>query len=118
MIMEIAGEALNERDYVRAEQMYERYLAEYASGPYVPEAMRGVLEARFGRGDAAGAEALAKKMQGDPVFLGEREEILRFRAESLVQLGRCDEALLLVEGHSDRSVVRDVRGACRHREGD
>jgi hypothetical protein len=117
-VMDIAAEALNAGDYVRAEQMYERYLAEYPSGRSVPEATMGLLEARFGRGDAAGAEELAKKMQGDPAFLEEREEILRFRAESLVQLDRCGEALPLVEGLSDRSAARDVTRACRHREGD
>jgi len=117
-VMDVAATALREGDYLRAEQMYERYLAEWPSGPQVPEATIGLLQARFGRGDAAGAEALAKKMQGDPTFFEEREEILRFRAESLVQLNRCREALDLAEELSDRSAARNVRGACRHREGD
>lgn len=113
MVMDIAGQAIRERDFVRAEQMYERYLAEWPSGPAAPEATMGLLEARFGRGDAAGAEALAKRMQDDPTFSEDRQEILRFRAESLVKLGRCGDALDLVDELSDRSDARNVRGACR-----
>jgi hypothetical protein len=111
-VMGIAADALEDGNFVRAEQMYERYLAEWPSGPSAPDATYGLMQARFGRGDAAGAEALAKKMQDDPAFSEKREEILRFRAESLVQLGRCGEALLLVEKLSARDAA-PVRRACR-----
>jgi TolA-binding protein len=116
-VVSLADEALLDGNPARAEQQYERYLAEYPTGRLIPEATMGLLQARFARGDAAGAETLAKKMQGDPTFSEDLQEILRFRAESLVQLDRCGEALLLAEELSARSAA-PVKRACRHREGD
>jgi TolA-binding protein len=107
-----AESALYAGDYEGALRRYDAYLARFPKGKYQDEVQLGRLQALFGMGDKAATEALARSIQDLPSLSGRREEILRLRAESLVLLDRCEEALL-VAGEIPSKAGAEVRRVCR-----
>ncbi len=107
-----AGEALANGDAPGARDGYRAYLATFPSGSFRPEAQLGLLQALYASGDPAGVERLASEIQDQPEFSSRRSEILRLRAESLVLLERCDEAVAMVDALPSRDGA-EIRRACR-----
>jgi len=91
---------------------FEAYLATYPSGRLLDEAELGLLRARVDLGDHEGVEVVAARLQERPSMALRRGEILRTRAENLVWLERCDDAVALVASLPARERA-DVRRACR-----
>lgn len=91
---------------------FEAYLATYPSGRLLDEAELGLLRARVELGDHEGVEVVAARLQERPSMALRRSEILRTRAENLVWLKRCDDAVALVASLPARERA-DVRRACR-----
>lgn len=110
-ILDPANDALDAGRYGDARKGYERYLARFPNGKMTVEAQWGLLKS-LSADDAAGTEVLAAQLQDLPAFSARREDILRLRAESLVHLDRCDDALLVAEGLSSRSAA-EIKRACR-----
>lgn len=111
----LAGDArLRESDWRGARAGFEAYLRAFPQGAMEPEARFGLLVAVFELGDAASAEAQARILQDRPEFSSRRSEIRRLRAESLVLLDRCEEALSLAETLASKDAA-EVRRACRAR---
>lgn len=113
-----ALEQLERGEHAAARDGFLLYLATWPDGDLRPEAQIGLLQSLHGTGDAAAAESLAAKLQDLPDFRDRRSNILRLRAESLVVLGRCDEAVSVAADLSSREQA-DIRRACRsmRREG-
>lgn len=111
-VLEPAIEALGDDRFDAARKGYQDYLARFPNGKMVVEAQWGLLMATYGSGDTAGTEAVARTMQDLPEFSSRREDILRLRAESLVHLDRCDDALLVAEELASRSAA-EIRRVCR-----
>ena len=108
----LASGALADLDYKEALARYESYLSSYPDGRLRIEAQIGRLHALVGIGDKAAAERSARALQDLPALAGRRSEILQLRAESLVLLDRCDEALALAEEIPARAAA-EVRRSCR-----
>jgi hypothetical protein len=107
-------DALDTGDARAAVSAFEAYDAAFPSGRLATEARIKLLLVLLAAGDAAAAERLAADLQDRAEFSTRRPEILRVRAESLVSLGRCDEALALPDLASRDAA--EVRRACRRRE--
>lgn len=108
------GNRHRDGDYAGARDAFRAYLASYPQGTLEPEAQFGLLLALHQLGDAAATESLARTLQDRAVFSSRRPEIVRLRAESLVQLGRCDEALSLADQMASKDAA-EVRRVCRSR---
>jgi hypothetical protein len=76
------------------------------------EAQRGLLRSLVALGDAAATLTLLDEIEDNPAFSGRRAEMQRLRAESLVKLNRCEEALLQAEELPAKSAA-DIRRSCR-----
>ncbi|MEQ1506701.1 MAG: hypothetical protein ABMB14_31025, partial [Myxococcota bacterium] len=111
-VFEPARDSLVDGDFAAAKTGFERYLAQLPHGRMVGEAQIGRLQASKGLNDPAATASLAEKLQDLPELAGRRQEILRLRAESLVLLDRCDEALLVASDLSTRD-ASEIRRACR-----
>lgn len=111
-VYEPAADALQASRFAEARAGFERYLAGWPGGDLEAEALLGLLQSTYGLGDAAGTEALARQISERPDLSSRREEILRLRAESLLLLDRCDEALLVADALSARTGA-PIRKACR-----
>jgi TolA-binding protein len=105
-------QALFDGDYKLARTRFEGYLARFPQGKYQVEAKLGILHALFGLEDVAATESFARSIQDLPSLSGRRAEILQLRAESLVLLDRCEEALL-VAGEIPSKAAAEVRRVCR-----
>lgn len=108
----IANEALANGDFQEARDLYQDYLVHFPKGRLRDEAQLGRLQALFGLGDKVATEAAARSVQDLPSLSGRRAEILQLRAESLVLLDRCEEALALTEEIPPRAAA-EVRRTCR-----
>lgn len=113
-----ADAALGAGRYREAKKRFGDYLVSWPDGGYASEAKLGLLEALHGLGEVSDVERYAAVLAEDPTMSHLRHEILRLRAESLVKLDRCGEALLVAEEVSARTLA-DIRRACRQirREG-
>jgi TolA-binding protein len=111
----LVGDAkFKEGDWKAARAGYEAYLRDFPRGAMEPEARFGLLVALHQSGDAAAAEAQSRMIQDRTEFSSRRQEILRLRAESLVLLNRCEEALSLAEVLASKDAA-EVRRVCRAR---
>lgn len=107
-----ADAALDAGRFGDARKVFETYLVRFPEGKMRVEAQWGLLEALQGSGDTAATATMAAQIQDLPSFSARREDILRLRAESLVRLDRCDDALLVAEELASRSAA-EIRRACR-----
>jgi hypothetical protein len=107
-----AVQALTSGDHAGASARYRSYLERYPSGQLVREAELSLLECLFQEGSFAEAEAQAARLLATPGFGDRRHELSLVRAESLILLNRCDEAVTIV----DMLGGRDARGVAVRRE--
>jgi TolA-binding protein len=111
----LAGDAaFKDGDFAAARDGYRGYLASHPDGAMEPEAQLGLLLALHQLGDARAAELQARTIQDRSIFSSRRVEILRVRAESLVLLDRCDEALSLADQLASKDAA-EARRVCRAR---
>lgn len=111
---EPASQALEEGESAAAARAFEAYLEAFPTGTLRPEAELGLLWALHDEGDAARTERWAARLQDRPAHTAHRDDIRELRAQALVRLGRCDEALSTVEGLPSRA-IGPIRRACRKR---
>ncbi|MEQ1564623.1 MAG: tetratricopeptide repeat protein [Myxococcota bacterium] len=104
--------ALSDGRYRDAQSGFEAVLERWPTGALAIESEVGLLHALWGSGDYTATLAQAEKIQKLPALSSRGAEITRLRAESLVLLNRCEEALLVAEQLSDRRGA-DIRKACR-----
>jgi len=95
-----------------AARAFQDYLRAWPQGDLRDEAELGLLQALFASGDAARTAQLAARLEGRTSLHHRRLDILRLRAESLILLSRCDEALVLADGLPNR-VAAPIRRGCR-----
>lgn len=99
-------------DLARARDAYLGFIARHPRGTMEPEAQFGLLLTFHRLGDAVATERQAAAIQNRAVFSSRRSEILRLRAESLVVLDRCDDALALASEMASKDAT-EVKRACR-----
>jgi hypothetical protein len=99
-------------DLGRARDAYLGFIARHPQGTMEPEAQFGLLLTFHRLGDAVATERQAAAIQNRAVFSSRRSEILRLRAESLVVLDRCDDALALASEMASKDAT-EVKRACR-----
>lgn len=107
------GAAAAGRDQEAADG-FAAYAEQYPSGSLRDEADLGRLRALVALGDHAAVEGLVAELVDRPGLVAVRDGLVRTRAENLVWLRRCDEALTLVASLPGRDGA-DVRRACRRR---
>lgn len=107
-----AKSALDDGRFAEARRGFEASIARWPTGALSAESQLGLLQALYGLGDAGATLRQAEKIDALPAFSGRHEEIALLRAQALVRLDRCDEALLVLEGSSERGAA-DIRRACR-----
>ncbi len=113
-VFEPANDALEGGESSRAAIGFREYLAEFPEGRLRPEAELGLLSALHDLGDAARTERWAATLLDEPAHAERRDDIRELRAQALVRLGRCEEALETVDGLPGK-VVAPIRRACRGR---
>lgn len=111
-VYERAADSLTAHAAGEAAEGFRAYLEAYPNGRLRSEATIGLLRALVEVGDAAAVEEIALTLLQRADLGSQRAEILRVRAENLVALERCDEALLLARSLSGRDAA-NVRRACR-----
>ncbi|MFT4623049.1 MAG: TolA-binding protein [Myxococcota bacterium] len=115
-LYDLAAQAMASRALVEAAHGFRTYLSRYPSGHLAPEAELSLLECLFAEGSFADAEAQAARLLGTAGFGHRQRELSLVRAESLILLDRCDEALAIVnqlDGRDARVVA--VRRECKRR---
>lgn len=113
-LFETASAAALAGDDRAAAEGFEAYRERYPQGSLLDEADLGLLRARVALGDHEGVERLAASLVERPGLEPLRDGLQRTRAENLVWLQRCEEALELVASLPTREGA-DVRRACRRR---
>lgn len=96
-----------------ARERYAAYLQAWPSGRLRTEATLGLLGALVRSERPTEAEALAARLLTDATYRQRSSDIRLLRAEALVELHRCDEALASLEGLRRTSRTQAVRSACR-----
>lgn len=89
--------ALSAGDAGGAIQAFERYLKTYPRGELAAEARLSLLDAAVRAKRHAQVARVAQSILAGGGAKGRRGEILRVRGEALARLGRCDEALGVLE---------------------
>jgi TolA-binding protein len=110
-----ANDQLSGGAFAEAVAGFVAYLEAYPSGRLRTEAQLGLLHAYVGMADGEAVERHAAAVQDLPTLSGKRGEILRMRAENLVWLERCDDALDVAHQLSGRDAA-NVRRACRWKQ--
>ncbi|MCB9670558.1 MAG: hypothetical protein H6736_09045 [Alphaproteobacteria bacterium] len=110
-----ALDAASASRWSEARERYAAYLEAWPSGRLRDEAQLGLLGALV-RSDRPGeAESLATRLLADPALARRAEDIRLLRAEALVELDRCDDALAVLEDVRRSARVTAVRNACRRK---
>ena len=109
-----AQEALQAGDASKAAAGFRAYLERFPEGKLKPDAELGLLWALRDLGDAARTERWAAMLLEQPAHTGSHDAIRELRAQALVRLGRCDEALESLTDAPGR-IVGPIRRACRRR---
>jgi TolA-binding protein len=109
---EDADQALSEGRFAQARAGFRSVLDRWPNRYLAVEAQMKLLQCDFGLGDAAATLAQAEAIQDLPAFAARRSEILRLRAESLVRLDRCEEAVSVAEQIGARDAA-EIRRGCR-----
>ena len=91
-------------------------MRQFPGGHLSTEAELSLLECLFEAGSFAEAEAQASRLLHAPGFGGRERELSLVRAESLILLDRCSEALAIVDALGERdSRTAAVRRECKRR---
>jgi hypothetical protein len=107
-----ARDAASDGRVADARRGYDDYLARYPHGRLRQESEVGLLFALVDLGEHAAVDVLAGRLANDPAMSSRHAEILRVRAENLVALGRCSDAITIIKDLPARDGA-DVRRACR-----
>jgi len=91
---------------------YRSYLERFPDGRLVVESRLGLFRAEVARGAGERVDALAVDLLSDPRLSSRRLELVRMRAENLVLMGRCDQAVEVAKELSSRD-ASPIRRACR-----
>lgn len=109
----LALEASDSARWAEARERYLAYLERWPEGRLLDEARLGLLAALVRSDRPAEAEDLATDLLRDARLAHHTEAIRLLRAEALVQLDLCDEALLAIDDMRRSPRVNAVRSACR-----
>jgi hypothetical protein len=96
-----------------ARERYQAYLDQWPVGRLRTEATLGLLGALVRSERPGKAESLAERLLIDPAFSHRRDDIRLLRAEALVELDLCDEALDLIDGLRRDARIAAIRSTCR-----
>jgi len=110
----VAVDAWEDGRHEAALQGYTEYLEAYPGGVLVAEARLGTLRTLASLARPLEVERLAAELLNDPELAPKAVEIALMRAQALVVLDRCDEALLLSDSIS-RADATSIRKECRRR---
>ena len=91
---------------------YRSYLERFPDGRLVVESRLGLFRAEVARGAGDRVDALAVELLSDPRLSSRRMELVRMRAENLVLMGRCDQAVEVARELPSRD-ASPIRRACR-----
>lgn len=109
----IGLDAAEQGAWREARDAYTAYLRDWPQGRLRTEAQLGLLTATVRSSSPAAAEALASDLLAQGGLGSRRNDVLLVRAEALVQLGRCDEALVSIEDLRREPRVNAIRQACK-----
>jgi hypothetical protein len=96
-----------------ARQAWLNYRIQWPEGQLYVEGELALVQALVGLDDAAETERLVAKMLLDPRLAARRAELAIVRAEALLSLGRCDQALAQLETAATGGRTHAVRRACK-----
>ncbi|MEN0067209.1 MAG: hypothetical protein AAGA48_34070 [Myxococcota bacterium] len=113
-VYEPAADALQSGEAAAAARGFREYLAQFPTGTLRPEAELGLLWALHREGDAARTERWAAYLLEQSVHEPHHDDIRELRAQALVRLGRCEEAIASISSLPSR-VIGPIRRACRRR---
>ncbi|MEO0601899.1 MAG: hypothetical protein AAF211_10715, partial [Myxococcota bacterium] len=113
-VYDAAVRALAAGEATRAADGFRQYLDQFPGGTLRPDAELKLLWALRDSGDAARIERWAAVLVERPEHASQHADIRELRAQALVRLGRCEEALESIDGMPSR-IVGPVRRACRRR---
>lgn len=106
-------DAAERGDWRAARDAYTTYLQTWPNGQMTTEGWLGLLTATVESSSPAAAEALASEMLARGGLGSRRTDVILVRAEALVQLGDCDQALHLVEGFRRNDRVNSIKQSCK-----
>jgi hypothetical protein len=107
-----ATERLGGGDAAGAADAYRAYLEAYPQGRLVVESQLGLLRAQVVLGPSDAVESLAVQLLSDERLGARHDELRRMRADNLVLMGRCDDALAVARDLPSRD-AGPIRRACR-----
>ncbi len=105
-------DALAMGDQRAARAAFERYLEDWPGGRLREAAELALLTCLAQLEEYQQVELLADQLARHPNLASKRPEILSLRAQALVALGRCQEALALLP-ELERSAATSIRRSCR-----
>ncbi len=91
---------------------YQRYIERYPKGRLVTESELGLMRAQVALGPSEAVEALAIRLLTDGDLASRHDDLRRMRADNLVLLGRCGDALAVARDLPSRDAA-PIRRACR-----
>lgn len=109
---DLARDAYAREDFADAARRFE-VLRKQPNGLFTAESALAQIHSLFALGDAQATLALLDEIEHQPALSGKRPELARLRAESLVKLNRCEEALLVAK---ETPFFTDLRRLCRQRK--
>jgi len=111
-VYELVGERMASGDYAQARLAMAYYLKQWPDGVHLNGILVTMVECMYRQSRWGEAEKLAELLVGVPGLAHRRAEIARLRAESLVILGRCEEAVAAA-ADGDRALLSAVKQQCR-----
>lgn len=99
--------------WMDAHAAWSQYLARWPSGRLRTEARLGMLRALVNADRPGDVERLAGELLATPDLGAHRDDLRLIRAEALVKLDRCSEAVALLESARRSPRVSAVRSTCR-----
>ena len=107
----VGQRALEAGDLAAAGSAFQEYLEAWPDGTLREEVLVSILEVLVRQQAWAEADALAASLMTVPTLSLRVGELTRVRAEALVHLGRCSDAMALVSG-LEKADATKLRKAC------